>query len=820
MGKRSSLVAAAALAAFSVSAKSQQSAAGEGEASDLTAAQRSSASHDPAWQLQFLRENCVECHNSTDQSAAALFAGLFFDELNVGDVSRDPEVWEKVVRKLRTGMMPPADRPRPDAEQKELFLAYLETELDGLRAAQPNPGRPALHRVNRAEYANAIRDLLELEVDAAALLPSDDSSFGFDNIAGSLGVSPALLERYVSAAGKISRLAVGDLSADVKLDKYVVAADLTQNDHVPGMPIGTRGGMLVEHYFPLDAEYVIRADLIDRGGRIFGSNNARNEQLEVTLDGERVALVDLASYETDQGVQLRLPIEAGPHTIGAAFLKKNHAPFEDVLRPFEFSLFEPAIDPDPSWTFLPHMSSISITGPHNVRGVGDTPPRRRIFVCRPQDTADERACARRIVETLATRAFRQPVGVEQLSGLMDFFEQGRAKGSFDDGIEMALRRILASPEFVFRFERQPEGVAPGEPYRVDDVELASRLSFFLWSSIPDDELLDLAVRRRLGSPAVLRAQVERMLADPKSDALSENFAGQWLYLRNLAVKGGSVEHFPDFDDNLRDAFRTETEMFFDSVMREDRSVLEFLTADYTFVNERLAKHYGMSGVYGSRFRRVEHQNESRHGLLGQGSLLVVTSLPNRTSPVQRGVWVLENLIGAAVPIPPPNVPELEETAAHDSRPQTLRAQMDLHNSRPFCAGCHKIMDPVGFALENFDAVGRWRVEEHGEPIDAVAKLVDGSEVDGAAGLRRALLSYSDQFVHTLTEKLMTYALGRGLEHYDMPVVRRIARDAAADDYRFSSIVLGIVESEPFRMRIAEELPADDVRSSETIARRN
>ena len=757
-------------------------------------------------QQRFLQQNCIECHNSTDQSAAALFAGLFFDEVDVMHVDSDPETWEKVIRKIGTGMMPPAAKPRPDAAEQARFMSYLETELDGLAKRNPNPGRPALHRVNRTEYENAIRDLLALEVDAAALLPSDDSSFGFDNIAGSLGVSPVLLERYVAAAGKISRLAIGDTGMPDRQEKYVVAGDLTQNRHIEGLPFGTRGGALIEHYFPVDAEYVIRADLVERGGRMFGSNNNKSEQLEVTLDGKQIALQSLTDYELDDGVQVKMFVTAGPHEIGAAFLKKNHAPVEDVNQPFEFSLFEPAIDPDPDWTFVPHLSSVAITGPFNTAGVSDTPTRERIFVCTPASAGEERPCAREIIATLATRAYRRPVDAEHLSTLMDFYAAGREQGTFDSGIQFALRRILASPEFVFRFEREAPGLAPGETYRIGDLELASRLSFFLWSSIPDDELLDLATRNKLHEPSVLRRQVRRMLDDPRSQALIENFAGQWLYLRNLDVKGGAVEEFPNFDHNLRQAFRTETEMLFASIVREDRNVVDLLTADYTFLDERLARHYEIPGVYGSHFRRVEHRNDARRGLLGQGSILMVTSYPNRTSPVQRGVWILENVVGAAVPTPPPNVPDLEETASHESRPKTLRAQMELHNSKPFCAGCHKIMDPVGFALENFDAVGQWRTEEHGEPIVASSKLVDGTEIDGASDLRNALLNYSDRFVQTVTEKLMTYALGRGLEYYDMPAVRSIARSAARDDYRFSSIIVGIVESQAFQMRASEAPP--------------
>jgi len=755
----------------------------------------------------FIAANCIECHNSTDQTAAALYAGLFFDKVDVLHVADNPETWEKVVRKLGAGMMPPASQPRPDPAARAQFLAYLEHELDAHARAQPNPGRPALHRVNRTEYANAIRDLLALEIDATALLPADDSSYGFDNVAGSLGVSPVLLERYVAAAGKISRLAIGDTGMPDRLEKYLVAGDLTQNQQLPGMPFGTRGGAKFAHQFPLDAEYIVRADLVERGGRMFGANLGKTEQLEVTLDGARILLADLAEYTVEKGAAIRLPVKAGAHTIGAAFIKKNHAPVEDIIQPFDFSLFEPAVDGDPDWTFVPHLASLSVTGPYAVTGVGDTATRQRIFVCRPANQSEELPCARQIVETLATRAFRHPVDREQLSTLMDFYAAGREQGGFDDGIEMALRRILASPEFVFRFERAGKGVEPGEIYRISDVELASRLSFFLWSSIPDDELLALAAGNKLHEPAMLRKQVRRMLDDPKSNAFIENFAGQWLYLRNLQSKGGSVEHFPSFDDNLRQAFRTETEMLFASIMREDRSLLDLLTADYTFVNDRLARHYGIEGVYGSEFRRVPVENEARRGILGHGSILLVTSLPERTSPVQRGVWVLENLVGAPVPTPPPVVPALEEQAGTKTHPRTLREQMRLHTERPFCAGCHKIMDPVGFAMENFDAIGRWRTEELGVPIDATGKLVDGTEINGTVDLRNALLKYSDRFVQTTTEKLMTYALGRGVEYYDMPTVRAIARGAAKDDYRFSSLILGLVESDAFQMRAAEDTAA-------------
>ena len=580
----------------------------------------------------FLQQHCIECHNSTDQSAAALYAGLFFDKLDVLDVAEDPETWEKVVRKLGAGMMPPAAEPRPDPVAQAEFLSYLETELDALAAAQPNPGRPALHRVNRTEYANAIRDLLALEVDATALLPADDSSFGFDNIAGSLGVSPVLLERYVAAAGKISRLAIGDTTMPDRQEKYLVSGDLTQNQHLPGMPFGTRGGATFTHHFPVDAEYVIRADLVERGGRMFGANLGKTEQLEVTLDGQRILLAELADYEVESGAAIRMAVKAGPHTIGAAFIKKNHAPVEDVIQPFEFSLFEPAVDGDADWTFVPHLASMSVTGPFNIAGVSDTPTRQKIFVCRPANEREEASCARQIVETLATRAYRHPVDREQLSTLMDFYADGREQGSFEAGVEMALRRILAAPEFVFRFERADDDVAPGEIHRLSDVELASRLSFFLWSSIPDDELLTLAVNDKLHEPATLRRQVRRMLDDERSTALIENFAGQWLYLRNLETKGGAVEQFPNFDDNLRQAFRTETEMLFASIVREDRNLLDLLTADYTFVNDRLARHYGMQGIYGSQFRRVPSRTKRGAGCWAKAASCSSLRCPNALRP--------------------------------------------------------------------------------------------------------------------------------------------------------------------------------------------
>jgi hypothetical protein len=789
----------------------------------------------------FIEANCIECHNEEASAAMALFSGLYLDRVDVRDIARDPMVWEAVVLKLRTGMMPPSSEPRPDPIAQEHFVTYLERELDAAAKADSNPGRPALHRLNRTEYENAIRDLLALDVDAESLLPVDDASFGFDNIAGSLGVSPVLIERYADAAAKISRLAVGDEAMTPELQTHYVPNFLMQGEHLEGLPFGTRGGIRVEHFFPLDAEYLISVDLMSAVNGIHIGNGVPDEQLEIALDGQRVALFDISKappappaeeaeeesaaepqeqseeeaapapeYDEKEGPkwEVTLPVTAGPHELTASFIKKNYAPIEDIIAQPSNTLLDPLFNGTPEVTMIAHVGSVTVDGPYNASGAGDTPSRRKIFTCRPQAPSEEEACAREILTTLGSRAYRQPVSTEHLSVLMDFYARGHAEGGFDKGIEFGLQRILSSPQFVFRFERDPRRGDPTDPYRVSDLELASRLAFFLWSSLPDDELLELAARDRLSRPATLRAQVERMLADPRSAALTQNFAGQWLYLRNLDIKGASSYLFPDFDDNLRAGFRRETELLFEHLMREDRSILELFTADYTFVNERLAKHYGIAGVYGSDFRKVSLPDETRRGVLGHGSVLLVTSQPNRTSPVTRGVWILENVLGAEVPSPPPvAIPALEEAAGDANfEEMTVRELMELHRSKPFCEGCHKIMDPVGLAMENFDVVGRWRTRDGDTPIDATAHLVDGTEVNGPVELRAALLRYSDQIVRNATDKMLTYAIGRGTEYYDMPVVRAIVRDAAAENYRFSSIVMGIVTSEPFVMR-APEAPA-------------
>lgn len=730
------------------------------------------------------------------------------DKMDVAHVGVDAEVWEKVVRKLRAGMMPPSGARRPDKSGVNTFAGWLETELDRSAAAKPNPVPPTLHRLNRTEYANVIRDLLAIEVDASAFLPADDSSYGFDNIASALGISSALMEGYLSAAGKISRLAIGDTSMTPTEKTYAAPADLTQEYHVEGLPFGTRGGMLVRHQFPVDGEYTVSVRLSRPG-------TTRGEQLEINLNGDRLRLFNLtagAAAADDEGggggtLQVRIPLKAGLQSIGATFVAKNYAPIEDTLQPPLRTMMPGAV-----WTIAPHVGSITIAGPYQTSGVGNTPSRQKIYVCRPAsaDTAaKELACAKDIVSTLARRAFRRPVSDEDLETLMEFYQSGRKKGGFDDGIEMALRRILASPEFVFRFEREP--ARTGDAFRIGDMELASRLSFFLWSSIPDDELIKVASQGKLKDPAVLEQQVHRMLADPRSRQLVTNFAGQWLYLRNLQSTGPALNEFPDFDDNLRQAFRTETEMLFDSIVREDRNVLDLLNADYTFVNERLARHYGIRDIYGSQFRRVTLGPDSpRRGLLGQGSMLTVTSLATRTSPVLRGKWILENILGTPPPEPPANVPPLKENvrptdqSAETVQALSVRKRMEEHRTNAVCASCHKMMDPIGFALENFDGVGQWRTQDGRTPIDASGELVDGTKVNGPANLRQALLGYSDQFVRTITEKLLTYGLGRGVEYFDMPVVRSIARDAARNNYRFSSLIVGIVKSQPFQMRMKSQ----------------
>jgi Protein of unknown function (DUF1592)/Protein of unknown function (DUF1588)/Protein of unknown function (DUF1585)/Protein of unknown function (DUF1587)/Protein of unknown function (DUF1595) len=753
---------------------------------------------------QVLDRYCVTCHNQRLR-----IAGLELDAADLSQIPRHNQLWEKVVIKLRSGAMPPVGSPRPDRSTYNATASWLEAQLD---EAQPYAGRPILHRLNRAEYANAIRDLLDLQVDVNALLPPDDSAFGFDNISEMLGVSPALQERYLSAALKVAALAVGDPAQPVASQTWRIRQDLSQDQHIEGLPVGTVGGAAVFYNFPLSGEYRFQAKLYRTNLNIMRGLQTAH-QVEFSVDGKRIYLVsiggpkDLAALfnaptETGDAVDARLQTEvavpAGPHTVGTAFLQNSQFAEPTRLQPFLRS----SVD-NFDWAGHPHVQMLTVTGPFHASGPGDTPSRKRIFSCRPSTASDEEACARQIVAAILRRAYRQSASPGDIARVMKFYFSGRKGGDFDRGIQAALERILASPKFLFRGEREPEGTKPGATYAVSDTELASRLSFFLWSSIPDDRLLTLASQGKLHDISIFDSEIRRMMADHRADALVTNFAGQWLQLRNLQNFQPNTDLFPDFDDNLRQSFRHETELLFQSIIHEDRSVLDLMTADYTFVNERLARHYGIPGIYGSQFRRVAIKDEARKGLLGQGSILALTSHAERTSPVVRGKWILENLLGLQVPPPPANVPPLKEKQDGE-KPRTMREQMAEHRRDSVCASCHKTFDPVGFAMENFDAVGAWRSSEAGVPIDASGELGDGTKVNGAVELRQALLSRPENFVTALTEKLLIYALGRGLDTRDMPTVRGIVRNAARDHYRFSSLIRGVAGSTPFRMSTASQ----------------
>jgi mono/diheme cytochrome c family protein len=761
----------------------------------------------PAAHAAVVDTYCTTCHGDKTRSG-----GLSLERADFVDVPKGAETWEKVIRKVRAGMMPPAGAPRPDAARLDGLVTFLETSLDRPAEAKPRPGRTAIHRLNRAEYANAIRDLLGLEIDAAALLPPDDESSGFDNIADVLTVSPSLMERYLSASWNISRTAVGNLSIAPATAVYRVRPDLSQDQHIDGLPPGTRGGILVRHNFPLDGEYTIKVRLWRNTFDLMRGMEDPHD-IEVAMDGVRLKLVTAGGREDfnkmaenpgtfgadlDQKLTVRMAVKAGTHTIWATTVLRSHAPRDDMIKPFLRTTIDGLdIMGDPS------MDRVTIEGPFGATGAGDTASRRKIFVCKPSSPSEEPACANKILSSLGRLAYRRPIDKTTLDTLMEFYQRGRAgNGTFESGIESALQFILASPEFLIRFEANPSNAVPNSVYRLDDLAVASRLSFFLWSSIPDDQLLTLASQGKLKDPAVLEQQVRRMLADSRSKTLITNFAEQWLHLRNLKNSGPDLQAFPDFDDNLRQSMKEETTLFFDSIMREDRSVVDLLNADYTFVNERLARHYGIPNVYGSQFRRIKVPSEARRGLLGQGSILTVTSYPNRTSPVERGKWILTNLLGVPPQPPPPNVPPLQENSS-DGRVLSLRERLEQHRGNPVCAGCHRLMDPIGFALENFDGVGHWRTTEDGARIDPSGTLFTGAKLDGVVALRQALANQPEVFVGVMTEKMLTYAMGRGLEHYDMPAVRKIVQEARSKDYRFSSIVLGIAKSVPFQMKEAK-----------------
>ena len=753
-----------------------------------------------------VNKHCIFCHNDKLKTG-----GLALNTISADGVDENPEIWEKVVRKLRARQMPPLGMPRPDEATYAAAIASLETSLDALAVDQPNPGRTeTFRRLNQTEYRNSIRDLLALDADVSTLLPSDQSSYGFDNITvGSL--SPMLMDRYVSAAQKISRLAVGRSGRSPGGDTIRLEPDLTQEKHIDGLPVGTRGGAEIPYTFPVDGEYEIKIRLSrDRNEHVEGLYGTVSHQVELLLDRERIELFTVSppartqntldyqpsQQNLDDHLKVRIPVSAGPHQLAVTFPKKPTVILETARRPYQ-AAFNYYRHPRTQ----PAVYSVSIIGPYGASGAGETPSRDRIFVCQPATAGEEDGCAKRILETMMRRAYRRPVTDEDIQTPFGLYKETRAKEGFDAGIEMGLSAVLVSPEFLFRVEQQPAGLESNAAYPVSNLELASRLSFFLWSSIPDDELLDVASRGDLKKPGVLERQVRRMLADPRSSNLVTNFASQWLHLRNLASMTPNMRIFPDFDDNLRRSFRKETELFFESVMREDRSVLDLLSADYTFVNERLAKHYGIPHVYGDRFRRIPLSEDStRGGLLRQGSILTVTSYATRTSPVIRGKWILDNILGVPPPPPPPNVPELEAQEGTVGKVQSMRERLAEHRGNPACASCHKLMDPVGFAFENYDAIGRWRTVEKGLPIDASGTLFNGAKFDGVAELEKVLLANPELFVNRLTEKLLVFATGRGVEYYDGAAIRKIGRDVSEEDYRFSSFILGIVNSKPFQMR--------------------
>ena len=757
-------------------------------------------------QRQTLDRYCVTCHNQR-----LVTAGLKLDDADVANPGAGAEIWEKVVRKLRTGIMPPPNMPQPSMDDRVALLSWLETSLDKAAAAKPNPGRTeTLRRLNRTEYQNAIRDLLAVDIDAASLLPADESGHGFDNVTvGDL--PPALLDRYISAAQKISALAIGSTQTSLQSDIIRVPPDATQEGHVEGLPVGTRGGVVFPYTFVQNGEYDLQIYLA-RGysGDVDGLKDPQPHEIKVLLDRTPIGEFTVQRPENgddsliDKNLKIRVPVTAGPHQVGVTFVKNSSSLLETGRQPLQ-SRFNERRHP----RVTPAISQVSVTGPYAPQGADDTPSRHRIFVCRPAfakgsgeagpSTSEETACARRILSALIRRAYRRPISEADLERPMAFYREGKSERDFEAGIGKALTAVLVNPEFLFRVEADPAKTPAGAAYRISDLELASRLSFFLWSSVPDDALLDAAIRGELRRPEVLERHVRRMLADPRSYNLASNFAGQWLRLRNVTSVDPNVRLYPDFDDNLRQAFRTETELFVDSVVREDRSVLDLLRADYTFLNERLAKHYGIPNVYGSRFRRVELGPDSRRGgLLRQGSVLAVTSYATRTSPVIRGVWVLSNIVGAPPPPPLPNVPALDGNVPANL---PVRERMAAHRASPVCASCHRTIDPVGFALENFDAVGRWRDNEGDSgPIDVSGTLPGTGDIKGVSGLEDALLQRPDLFATTLTEKLLTFALGRGVEYYDAPAVRKILREAQPAGYRFSSLILGIVNSAPFQMR--------------------
>jgi len=758
-------------------------------------------------QNALVKQYCAVCHSERGKAG-----GLSFANFDAATLDEHADLGEKMIRKLRAGMMPPPGARRPEGDALVEFVTSLETKIDAAAALHPNPGRRTFQRLNRSEYARSINGLLDIDVDVNAFLPPDTMSAGFDNIADVQAVSPTLLEGYLRAAAKISNLAVGDRTASASEATYKVPRTQSQMHHVEGTPWGTRGGLAVTHTFPADGDYSFRIMLHGTPtGQLFGSVASRNEQIEISIDGERAALLDIdyrISEQDKNGLNLTSPrvhVKAGPHHLAAAFIQKFDGVVDDLIAPIDYTLADTEYGDNVGITALPHIRDFSITGPFTVTGVSDTPSRRRIFVCRPLSATDEIPCARRIVSQLATEAYRRPASNEDVESLMQFYADGRRGKDFEAGIRAALQALLASPHFLFRLEEMPAGVRPGQNYRIADVDLASRLSYFIWGTVPDAELLKVASNSTLHTQAVLDKQVRRMLTDPRAEALSTRFGSQWLRLQDVEKIHPDALLFPSFDNELAASYKRETELLFDSIVREDRNVMELLTADYTFVNERIAKVYKIPNITGEEFQRVKLTDENRRGILGHGSILMLTSVADRTSPVQRGKWIMETLLGAPPPPPPPNVPPLEDTKSATTTGKTLstRERMEEHRKNPACNSCHRVIDPLGLALENFDVVGAWRIKDNGVAVDTAAKLYDGTELSGPASLREALIAHSESIIRNFSENLMAYALGRRVEYYDQPAIRSIGRKAAQNGNRFSSFVLGVVNSPAFQMARAE-----------------
>jgi hypothetical protein len=830
MQKISTVVVSALVLALGISVFAQSDSVGR-QSAPTPARQALAVSHTTTElesQTALIKQYCATCHNDRNKNSAA---GLSLQGFDAAQVGADPQVAdtaEKIIRKLRAGMMPPPGARRPEASVIHAFAASMEARLDQAAAQNPNPGYRPFQRLNRAEYARAVNAMLSLDVDVSVFLPPDQISAGFDNVADSQGFSATLMEGYLRAASRISALAVGDPRAEPSATTYKVPRTGSQMQHIEGTPFGTRGGMSVLHTFPADGEYAFRMQLHSiPTGQLFGST-VRGELLEVSIDGERAAVLEInprMSEADPNGMNIttsRIHVKAGTHRVAAAFVARFDAVPDDLMPPIDHTLADSQIGAGFGITTLPHLREFAVTGPFTVTGVSDTPSRRKIFSCRPTSASEEQVCATEIIRRLATQAYRGPLSAADMSGLMKFFEQGRhgaqprpsshesdgaeAGGDFESGIRMAVQAILASPKFLFRLEQAPATLRAGQTYRLTDIDLAERLSFFLWDLGPDDELLKIAQRGTLRAPGVLAAQVKRMLADPKAEALSTRFGSQWLRLQDLDKLNPDALFFPYYDHTLGDALKHETELFFDSIVREDRSILDLLTADYTFINERIARHYGIPNVNGPEFRRVTLSDENRRGLLGHGSILALTSVADRTSPVLRGKWIMEVLLASPPPAPPPNVPTLEETKAEaGDKMLTTRERMEQHRANPQCNSCHRVIDPLGLALENFDVTGRWRIRDNGAPVDPVGDLYDGTKMNGPAGLRAALLKHQDMFILGFTERLLTYSLGRRVEYFDMPAIRKIMRDAAKENNRFSAFVMGVVQSRAFQMSRAEEV---------------